>query len=225
MERLRVGARTAGQISAGRVSGAGCRSAARACARPAQRIRDKFVADCGYRSGPSICCLFVESRSPDLRPRDVRSRPLLLVAPVAMERTQHAIDSAASARDACTRELTHVPIEAQLLAGHHIRGGYELAVDCAPNGGHTGRQIYSQPMRGCACSGGSTRRCHATTRTSPTRADSTLQRWTGSTQTLGGSRGTATRRGGRCGAAATASTFATTRCSTTRSSSRRSTRF
>ena len=48
-----------------------------------------------------------------------------------MERTQHAIDSAASARDACTRELTHVPIEAQLLAGHHIRGGYELAVDCA----------------------------------------------------------------------------------------------
>ena len=54
-----------------------------------------------------------------------------------MERTQHAIDSAASARDACTRELTHVPIEAQLLAGHHIRGGYELAVDCAPNGGHT----------------------------------------------------------------------------------------
>ena len=56
---------------------------------------------------------------------------LLLVAPLAMERTQHAIDSAASARDACTRELTHVPIEAQLLAGHHIRGGYELAVDCA----------------------------------------------------------------------------------------------
>ena len=45
--------------------------------------------------------------------------------------SQHAISSAASAREACTRELTHVPIEAQLLAGHHIRGGYELAVDCA----------------------------------------------------------------------------------------------
>ena len=43
--------------------------------------------------------------------------------------SQRAISSAASAREACTRELTHVPIEAQLLAGHHIRGGYELA-DC-----------------------------------------------------------------------------------------------
>ena len=41
------------------------------------------------------------------------------------------------ARSRCAQELQHVPIEAQLLAGHHIRGGYELAVDCAPNGGHT----------------------------------------------------------------------------------------
>ena len=38
-------------------------------------------------------------------------------------------------RARCAQELQHVPIEAQLLAGHRIRGGYELAVDCAPNGG------------------------------------------------------------------------------------------
>ena len=119
----------------------------------------------------------------------------------AREHAVGGVDSAASARDACTRELTHVPIEAQLLAGRHRR-----------------------TRRGCACSGGSTRRCRATTRTSLTRADSTLRRWTGSTQTLGGSRGTATRRGGRCAAAATAFTSAKS-CSTTRFSSRRSTRF